>query len=270
MGSLANCKLTIFKNWAIKRFIAKYDVDLKEAQITDPKQFINFNSFFTRLLEPGKRPIIADANTIACPVDGQISQYGNITQGQIIQAKGINFSVEQLLADTQLQWTPSFMDGQFITLYLSPKDYHRVHMPLTGKLLSIIHVPGKLFSVNPKNAAYIPQLFARNERVVCIFSCEQGFMALILVGAIIVASIETIWTGTVTPSSPHLGLNHWNYQDSQDNSLLLIKGAEMGHFKLGSTVIALFSHTNFQWAPTVSADQHVKLGQLLAIINKPI
>lgn len=258
MGLLTHCQQPAIKNWAINKFIKKYNVDMTDALITDPGQYPDFNSFFTRQLKPTARPINAGNNEIACPVDGSVSQLGTINNDRIFQAKGFDFDLLTLLGRRHDDAT-LFTAGQFITLYLAPKDYHRIHMPLAGKLRSMTHVPGNLFSVNPTTVASVPQLFARNERVICIFETAIGPMALILVGAFFVASINTIWAGEITPPQQR-EIRHWHY--AQDE-VSLDQGAEMGHFKLGSTVIVLFARESMAWKPQLGEGSEVRMGELI-------
>lgn len=219
----------------IKAFIKQYGIDMTEAKYEDPAHYKTFNEFFTRPLKDGLRPICADNKVMAHPVDGAISQLGDVVDGRIIQAKGHDYSLQELLGGDESVVTP-FLGGKFATIYLAPKDYHRIHMPITGTLRKMIYVPGDLFSVNPLTAENVPNLFARNERVVTIFDTEIGPLAMVLVGATIVASIETIWAGTVTPPAGK-NIFTWDYPAAGQNQLILNKGDEMGRFKLGSTVI---------------------------------
>jgi phosphatidylserine decarboxylase len=227
----------------IKAFIKQYGIDMTEAKYEDPAHYKTFNEFFTRPLKDGLRPICDNNKVMAHPVDGAISQLGDVVDGRIIQAKGHDYSLQELLGGDETVVTP-FLGGKFATIYLAPKDYHRIHMPITGTLRKMIYVPGDLFSVNPLTAENVPNLFARNERVVTIFDTEIGPLAMVLVGATIVASIETIWAGTVTPPA---GKNvfTWDYPAAGQNQLILNKGDEMGRFKLGSTVI-------LAWGPEVA------------------
>jgi phosphatidylserine decarboxylase len=259
-GKFAKANAGRLTTSAIRRFIEHYGVNMDEAANPDIHSYRTFNDFFTRALLTGKRPI-AQAGYI-CPVDGVISQLGVIRSNQIIQAKGRNYSTTALMGgDSEL--AEKFYDGNFATLYLSPKDYHRVHMPCTGRLTRMIYIPGTLFSVNPGTVCGVPGLFARNERVVCVFESESGPFVLVLVGATIVGSIATVWHGVVNPR-PSAGIREtreWRY-DSQD--LMLKKGEEMGRFQLGSTVVMLFPKNkmvlNHQWAP----GQTVRFGEMMA------
>lgn len=235
VGKLAAAKAGALTTTLIKLFIKKYKIDMSEAQYSDPAHYKTFNEFFTRPLKDGVRPLTTDSDIIAHPVDGAISQLGPIVEGQLIQAKGHNYSLQALLGGSE-QDTAPFLGGDFATIYLAPKDYHRIHMPIDGTLSKMIYVPGDLFSVNPLTAQNVPNLFARNERVVAIFDTEIGPLAMVLVGATIVASIETIWAGTVTPPAGK-DVFSWNYKTSGENAITLKKGEEMGRFKLGSTVI---------------------------------
>lgn len=238
VGKLAAAELGGVTTWFIKKFIAQYKVQMAEAIEPAPESYKTFNAFFTRALKDGVRPLFADDNYIVHPVDGTVSQRGPIEQGRIIQAKGHDYSSLALLGD-QADVAARFDDGDFATIYLAPSDYHRIHMPVAGTLSKMIYVPGELFSVNPLTAQHVPGLFARNERVVAIFETEIGPMAMVLVGATIVASIETVWAGTVTPPTGKK-VFVWDYDTDGADAIHLEKGAEMGRFKLGSTVVMLF------------------------------
>ena len=229
VGKLAASENPIVKNTVIQAFKAQYGIDMSIAEQSDALKYKSFNEFFTRSLKDGVRAIDDHPNSIVSPADGAISQLGKIKDGDIFQAKGQSFSVEKLIADPQL--AEPFKNGQFATVYLSPKDYHRVHMPFAGTLTETLYVPGELFSVNQTTAENIPGLFARNERMVCLFDTELGRMAVVLVGAMIVAGIETVATGKVKPTG-RLELNQHN--------LFLEKGAELGRFYLGSPAVILF------------------------------
>jgi phosphatidylserine decarboxylase len=259
VGKLAECEWPWFKNRAIRLFIKHYDVNMSEAQEPEPCNYNNFNDFFTRQLKDGARPIDEDNNTIVCPADGAISQLGTIEMGRIFQAKGQTFSLVELLGGDE-ELATHFDDGQFATIYLAPKDYHRVHMPLTGTLRSMTYVPGDLFSVNTTTADNVPRLFSRNERAVCIFDTELGPMAIILVGAMIVAGIETVWAGQVAPIKREIRTDQYL---EEPKPLTLQKGEEMGRFKLGSTAIVLFGPEVMQWQEDYSTGSSTVMGQLL-------
>lgn len=235
VGKLAAAEAGALTTKLIKLFIKQYNIDMGEALHEDPAHYKSFNEFFTRPLKPGIRPLAEQQDIIAHPVDGAISQLGEVVDGQIIQAKGHDYSLQTLLGGQEEDVTP-YLGGKFATIYLAPKDYHRIHMPIDGTLRKMIYVPGDLFSVNPLTAQNVPNLFARNERVVAIFDTEIGPLAMVLVGATIVASIETVWAGTVTPPAGK-SVFTWTYPSSGDNAISLKKGEEMGRFKLGSTVI---------------------------------
>ncbi len=255
IGRIAECENRWVKNTFISQFIKKYQVDMSEAINSDPLSYRNFNDFFTRAIRPELRPICDQDDGIACPADGAISQLGNIEYGTLFQAKGHHYSLTDLLGgDASL--SNQFLGGSFATVYLSPKDYHRVHMPLTGRLTKMIHIPGKLFSVNKVTAEQIPNVFARNERTVCLFDTEAGPMAVILVGAMIVASIETVWAGQVTPFNKQVVT--WDY--GALNNIELKKGEEMGRFKLGSTAIVLFGKDAINWEESLQAETPTKMG----------
>lgn len=252
VGKLAASENTVVKNVVIQNFKRQYGIDMSLAEQPDALQFKSFNDFFTRALRSGVREIDSRADRIVSPADGAISQLGRIEQGQVFQAKGQSFSVQQLIADPVL--ASPFEHGEFATVYLSPKDYHRVHMPFAGTLTETLYVPGELFSVNQVTAENVPRLFARNERMVCLFDTEMGRMAVVLVGAMIVAGIETVATGKVKPSG-RIELQH--------HQLRLNKGDELGRFYLGSTAIVLFEQQQMQWLPEFTANSVVQMGQAL-------
>ena len=261
--------LTAYAGWRASRewgprttkliggFVEKYGVDMAEAANPDIASYKSFKEFFSRALKPGVRPLaVAD---LVCPVDGAISQFGAIRKDQIFQAKGHAYSTTALVGgDAAL--AGQFEDGSFATLYLSPKDYHRIHMPCDGALLRMIHVPGDLFSVNPLTARGVPGLFARNERVVCVFDSARGPFVLTLVGATIVGSMATVWHGVVNP--PRAGtLREWRYNDQQ---IALKQGDEMGRFMLGSTVVMLFPKAPLQFNPAWVPTKPIRLGEAMA------
>lgn len=252
VGKIAASENFIVKNAAIQAFKAKYNIDLTIADQTDALKYKSFNEFFTRALKPGVRAVDPATESIVCPADGAISQIGRIESGEIFQAKGQHFSVEKLIGDPQLATV--FKEGLFATVYLSPRDYHRVHMPFSGTLTETLYIPGELFSVNQTTAETVPGLFARNERMVCLFDTEIGRMAVVLVGAMIVAGIETVATGKVKPSG-RLELNH--------HDLALEKGDELGRFYLGSTAIILFEKDKMQWDAQFKANDLVAMGERL-------
>lgn len=260
-GCVAESRNTWFKQRFINWFIKKYNVNMSEALIEDPNAFAHFNDFFTRELKPGIRPIDNTNNSIVCPADGAISQLGKIEFGRIFQAKGQSYGLLELLGGKQ-SLADEFMGGEFAIVYLSPRDYHRVHMPATGTLREMIYVPGKLFSVNQTTAENVPELFARNERAVCIFDTEHGPMAVVLVGAMIVASIETVWAGLVTP--PKREIREFSYTAAARQPIVIEKGMEMGRFKLGSTAIVLFAPNQVQWHESLQETIPVQMGQLFA------
>jgi phosphatidylserine decarboxylase len=254
-------KITTF---VIKAFIKQFKVDMSEAKIEDPAQFASFNAFFTRELKDGLRPFCHDDNVLGHAVDGTVSQCGAIKGEQIFQAKGHDYSLTALLGGDAHLAAP-FKGGDFATIYLSPRDYHRIHMPLTGKLTDMVYVPGELFSVNPLTAENVPGLFARNERVVAIFDTAIGKVAIVLVGATIVASIATVWAGTVTPpAGKHV--THWQYTDSAGDSISLQKGDEMGLFELGSTIVVCFEPNRVDLGE-LEAGQITRLGQPFASVK---
>ena len=241
----------------IRRFVAKYGVDMGEAAEPDITRYASFNDFFTRALKLGARPLAA--SDLVSPVDGAISQFGAIDGEQIFQAKGHRYSTTALVGgDAAL--AAQFADGHFATLYLSPKDYHRVHTPCAGRLTRMIHVPGDLFSVNPTTARGVPNLFARNERVVCVFDSAHGPWINVLVGATIVGSMATVWHGVVNPPRPGT-LREWRYDD---RTVQLAQGDEMGRFLLGSTVVLLFPGGPLRFNPAWAPGGAVKMGDAMA------
>lgn len=257
-GKFANAKAGWLTTAMIRWFVGRYDVNMAEAAEPDIKSYKTFNDFFTRALRTDARPL-ASANFI-CPVDGAISQFGTIRNGQIFQAKGHQYSATALLAGN-IPLAEKFKEGSFATLYLSPRDYHRIHMPCNGKLRSMHYVPGDLFSVNPLTVKGVPGLFARNERVVCEFESEEiGSFVLVLVGATIVGSMATAWHGVVNP--PRSGaVRSWRYDEK---SIVLRQGDEMGRFQLGSTVVMLFPAGVLNFNPQWSASKAVCLGEAMA------
>jgi phosphatidylserine decarboxylase len=257
MGRLAAAEGGALTTAVIRWFVGHYRVDMAQATEPDLSRYRTFNDFFTRALKPGARPL-ADADLL-CPIDGAVSQCGRIERGQIFQAKGHQYSTAALLAgDTGL--AAQFDNGEFCTLYLSPKDYHRVHMPCAGTLRRMVYVPGDLFSVNPTTARGVPGLFARNERVVCVFEGERGPFAMVLVGATIVGSMATVWHGVVNPPR-RPSLHEWRYEDSP---VSLARGAEMGRFLLGSTVVMLFPPGCMRFNPRWQAGLPVFMGEAMA------
>ena len=255
-GRFASAELDGVTQAAISRFVAHYGVDMSEAAEPDITRYASFNDFFTRALRAGARPL-ADADYV-CPVDGAISQFGAIERDQIFQAKGHHYSTCALLAgDAAL--AAEFEHGQFATIYLSPKDYHRIHMPCAGRLQRMVYVPGDLFSVNPTTARGVPGLFARNERVVCVFDTARGPFVLVLVGATIVGSMATVWHGVVNPPRPG-EIKRWDYAEKH---VELAKGAEMGRFLLGSTVVLLWPKGTLKFNPEWAPGGAVRMGQMM-------
>jgi phosphatidylserine decarboxylase len=257
-GWLAKREAGALTHFAIRRFIARYRVDMAEAAAPEPSAYPSFNAFFTRPLRDGARPL-ARAPWI-CPVDGAVSQCGPIRSGSLVQAKGHAYTVTDLLGGDQVL-AQSFTDGAFATLYLSPRDYHRIHMPADGRLRSMRHVPGALYSVNPVTARGIPGLFARNERVVCEFEGAHAMpFVMVLVGATIVGSMATVWHGVVNPRRPG-AIRRWDYTDAQVN---LGQGDEMGRFLLGSTVIMLAPKAAAQSWPAWESGRPIRMGEAFA------
>lgn len=256
-GLLAENKSAFIKNRLINWFVDKYDIDMSFAAEENPEAYVCFNDFFTRALKPDARPI-DEGTTLVSPADGAISQLGQIKNGRIFQAKGQDYSLLELVGGKEEDAQP-YEDGSFATIYLSPRDYHRVHMPLAGKLTHMTHVPGDLFSVNTTTAQNVPRLFARNERVICHFQTECGPMAVVLVGAMIVASIQTPWDGLVTPIKKQI--RHFDY--AAHRTIELAKGAEMGRFLLGSTAIVLTPKDAIEWREHLDENSLVQMGQAI-------
>jgi len=259
VGMLAASSVPIIKDTFINVFVKRFKVDMSEAEQQNTSEFDSFNDFFTRSLKADARMIDNNPTHLACPVDGAISQLGSISGEKIFQAKGHDFDLTTLLGGNADLAQP-FIDGEFATVYLAPKDYHRIHMPCDGTLTHMVHVPGQLFSVNQATAAAVPGLFARNERVVTIFETEFGPMAMVLVGAMIVASVETTWAGLVCPKGK--AVSHFNYTAQQP--IEFKKGDEMGRFKLGSTVIVCLPKGVSQWPTELTAGTTTRLGQMFA------
>ncbi|KRA09772.1 archaetidylserine decarboxylase [Acidovorax sp. Root568] len=256
-GKFASARLGGLTTSVIRWFVGRYNVNMAEAANPDIASYTSFNDFFTRALKPGARPL-AQADLI-CPVDGAISQFGPIAKDQVFQAKGHTYSTTALVGGDAAA-AARFDNGHFATLYLSPRDYHRIHMPCAGELTRMVHVPGDLFSVNPTTARGVPGLFARNERVVCFFESTQGPFVLVLVGATIVGSMATVWHGQVIP--PRTGtLRQWDYAKGQ---VSLQQGEEMGRFLLGSTVVMLFPQGPLQFNPQWSPTRPIQLGEAMA------
>jgi phosphatidylserine decarboxylase len=262
---ITRCETPWFKNILIKLFISIFDVDMTLANNPDPESYSSFNTFFTRELSAEARPITLDDHTILCPVDGSVSQVGNIEQDNnvdtIIQAKGKSYTLKDLLVEDEL--VSMFSGGTFATLYLSPKDYHRIHMPISGQLTRMIYVPGKLFAVNSHTVRVVDSVFARNERVINIFNTDTGPMAMVMVGALNVGSMETVWAGQITPAEDRIiSDTQYPYEDIQ-----LQQGQEMGRFNMGSTVILLFPKDVMQWSVDMVAERTIVLGESIGDVK---
>lgn len=262
VGYLAKAKLGFVTTALVKGFIKAYKINMSEAKYSDPAHYDTFNDFFTRELEEGVRPLVAGDDKLAHPVDGTVSQLGPIKDGTLVQAKNHYYSVLELVGGDQ-DLADKFEDGDFATIYLAPSDYHRLHMPIDGTLTDMVYVPGDAFSVNPLTAENVPNLFARNERVVCIFDTPVGAMAMVLVGATIVRSIETVWAGEITPPRGK-DVNRWRYSKDGADSVELQKGDEMGRFKLGSTVVCLFAKDKVELLESLESGSVTRMGELFA------
>ncbi len=263
MYKLARSQWPPLKNLLITEVVSRYNVDVLDAQKPHLDAYPNFNAFFTRALKPDARPVTPHHDSIACPADGRISQVGAIEKGQLIQAKGHKYGLLSLLAG-DLALAEEFLEGSYTTIYLSPKDYHRVHMPITGRLREMHFVPGKLFSVSEASSQLMPGLFTRNERVICIFDTLAGPMAVILVGAIFVGSMETIWEGEV--SGPGSDPTTWRYQG--EHAITISKGDELGRFNMGSTVILLFAIGKADWKKALRPGIAVRMGQAIGTTRR--
>lgn len=260
-GRLTNSQHPKLKVLLIRKALEHYQIDLSEALVEDSMAYTTFNDFFTRQLKPEARPIDADPLSIISPADGQISQCGVLDRWNLIQAKGFSFDLLQLLGG-ETEAFPALKSGKFMTIYLSPKDYHRVHMPFAGKLKEMTYIPGRLFSVNQRTTQAIPQLFARNERLACIFETDFGPMAVVFVGAMLVASIVTTWAGTIAPRN-FRKIQHWSYADE---ALYFEKGAELGHFRFGSTVVVILPKA-IQLDSALQAESFIKMGERIGTLT---
>ncbi|MDB5969033.1 MAG: Phosphatidylserine decarboxylase proenzyme [Hydrocarboniphaga sp.] len=248
-----------FKNAFIRVFMSRFNISLAEAEFEKPASYKSFNEFFTRALKPDARPQASGAGVLISPVDGAVSQLGQVDGDRIFQAKGHHYTAAELLGGEDL--AQPFIGGEFCTIYLAPNNYHRLHMPLTGTLREWVYVPGRLFSVNPATARAMPKVFARNERVAAIFDTEIGPFAMVLVGAFFVGSIETVWAGMISP--PHRRSPLARYQPVHPPTLE--RGAEMGRFNMGSTVILLAPPGALQWNPALGAATPLRMGQAIGI-----
>jgi phosphatidylserine decarboxylase len=261
VGFFARTEISFVKTLLIKQFIKKFNVNMDEAEKQFPEEFKHFNDFFTRALKANARTIDSNTHSIASPADGVISQIGEINSLSIVQTKGHHYSLSDLLGGNA-ETTELFKNGHFSTIYLSPKDYHRLHMPITGTLKETIYIPGDLFSVNQATTEHVPNLFARNERVIAIFDTQSGPMALVLVGAMIVAGIETVWQKAITPPSRIIKrIDHSNL------AITIEKGQEMGRFYLGSTIVMCFAHGALTWDEKLTDNAAIQMGESMGALN---
>lgn len=264
-GWLAERKWGAVTHFIIKQFAAAYKVNFDEAEKGKPSDYSSFNEFFIRPLKADARPIDQSENALCLPADGRVSESGKIDDDRLLQAKGHYFTLQTLLANDEVL-AEQLKEGQFLTTYLSPRDYHRVHMPCDGTLKKMIYVPGELFSVNPFLAEHIPNLFARNERLICVFDTAFGTMVQILVGATITASMSTVWAGVINPPRSK-EVREYSYPTEGEDAIRLKKGEEMGAFRLGSTVINLFPKNTVELAPHLEAGEVTKMGERLGVLR---
>ncbi len=261
MHRIARWRWAPWKNFITRIFIRYYQVDMQIAEQSDPRSYGNFNEFFSRRLKKNERPIDNNPASIVSPVDASVSQIGQVDKDVVLQAKGKYFSLRALLANDE-KAVDHFNNGSFATLYLSPRDYHRIHLPVKGELLKMTYVPGDLFSVNEATSKAVDQLFARNERVICLFDTEFGLMATILVGAIFVGSMETVWQGEITPTKRR-ELSVWDYSPGSKAQTSFTRGEEIARFNMGSTVILLFEQSRMHWSAALQPGSKVEMGQLI-------
>ena len=259
MRRATRVRLPLWKNWQIGWFVRRYGVDLGEAENHRPVDYAHFNAFFTRRLRPETRPLGTEAGAVSSPADGLLSEFGTVRDGTLIQAKGRSYSTTALLGGREAL-ARAFEGGAYATVYLSPRDYHRVHMPISGRLREMIHVPGRLYSVSLATVRLVDGLFARNERVISVFDTEHGPLAVVLIGAVFVGSIEQVWSGVVTPPRARrpTEVRYGN------GTVRLERGAEMGRFNMGSTVVVLLGNTELRWTPGLESGQVVRQGQTIA------
>jgi phosphatidylserine decarboxylase len=257
---LTRVQAPLVKDALIGAFLRGYGMNLGDAERTDPRAYVSFNDFFTRALKPGARPVAVDADALACPVDGTMSQAGPIDADRLLQAKGRYYDLATLLSGAAAQWAPRFTGGSFATIYLAPYNYHRIHLPSDGVLREAWYVPGRLFCVNPAAAASIPGLFVRNERVVLLFEGSAGPFAVILVGALFVGSMTTVWHGDVAPRRPRRAARI-ELPAGNTTPLALAKGAEIGRFNMGSTVILLYGPDRVAWDPAIEPGHRLRMGE---------
>ena len=265
MYRLTRWRFAPWKNLIIKLFIRYFQVDMQIAEQSDVNAYANFNEFFTRKLKTEHRPVDSMPQTIVSPVDGSISQIGEILDDSILQAKGKYFSLPALLAEDS-GTVRHFINGHFATIYLSPRDYHRIHLPVDARLVKMTYVPGDLFSVNEASSRAVDQLFARNERLICVYETEYGFMACILVAAIFVGGMETVWQGEVSPARVR-EIRSWDYASDTQSQTNFLKGEEMARFNMGSTIILLFQEKRIEWAPGKEAGRLMKMGEVIGTAN---
>lgn len=263
MHRVARSEWPPLKTLMIEQAVQRFRIDMNDANPPDQAAYASFNEFFTRPLKPEARPIAEQPDAIACPCDGTVSQAGVVHNGRMLQAKGMDYSLLELLGGDQ-EWTRIFDGGEFLNLYLSPRDYHRVHMPRDGTLHRTVHVPGRLFSVNAVTNRQVPRLFTRNERIACLFETDAGPMAVILVGAIFVASMQTQWGGLLDPPQ---GVEVSDFGPPA-LSVKLTRGQEVGRFNMGSTVLVLFAPRRARWSSKLKAGVRVKMGQRIGAVSK--
>jgi phosphatidylserine decarboxylase len=266
MHGLTQIRARPWKDWQIRLFARFYGVDMSQTVEPDLASYPDFNSFFTRALRPEARPLPAEAHILVAPADGRLMAFGRIEDGRLLQAKGRWFSLQSLLGGDP-EWANTFRDGEFATVYLSPRDYHRVHMPAAGRLIEMRYVPGRLFSVSVSMSRLVDGLFARNERLITWFETAFGPMAVILVGALFVGGIETVWADRITP--PHArSPRSWRYPQDTGQAPELQRGAELGRFNMGSTVITLLPADTLSWSSELAPGRHLRMGEVLGRLGR--
>lgn len=266
MSGIGNTTFWPIKTFMIRFFMRRFKIDLSESEITQPKQFRNFNEFFTRKLKPGARNIASGSDHLVSPVDGIIFDHGMVKNDQLLMAKDVSYSAYQILGGSNAI-SERFIEGQYMSFYLSPKHYHRVHMPVRGTLKEMFYIPGNFYSVSNKAVEYIPELYTKNERLVVFFETDKGLMAVIFIGAMIVGSIHTVWQGQVNPDYFEPKVHQWKYPNPRTEALTFEAGDEIGHFQMGSSVILMWDHRAYALLENIHRQDDLKYGQAIAEIT---